>query len=179
MNSIPQSSQQLLSCSNPNLFTSLLPKAAPPASSLPLSPASPVHPALWSTALSLTLPLPKRTLSPSNRIPSRITLFIPVLSPPKWQSAQLKNPAQSLALVSPELQALMRNLSLPALSISPLPIRRFKMFSFAAIFFRITTATSSVKKPSLLPWILPPPSSFPPAASPTLPGPAAPPLSIP
>lgn len=95
------------------------------------------------------------------------------LSPPKWQSAQLKNPAQSLALVSPALQVLMRNLSLPALSISPWPIRRSKMFSFAAIFFRITTATSSAKKPSLLPWILSPPSSLPPAASPTLPGLAA------
>lgn len=45
--------------------------------------------------------------------------------------------------------------------------------------FRITTATSSVKKPSLLLWILSPPSSLPPAASPTLPGPAAPLLSIP
>ena len=45
--------------------------------------------------------------------------------------------------------------------------------------FRITTVTSSVKKPSLLPWILSPPSSLPPAASPTLPGPAAPLSSIP
>lgn len=45
-----------------------------------------------------------------------------------------QNPAQSLALVSPALQVLMRNLSLPALSISPWPIRRSKMFSFAAIF---------------------------------------------
>lgn len=179
MNSILSPPNSLLSCSNPNLFTSLLPKAAPPASSLPLSPVFPAHPASWSMALSLTLPLPKWTLSLSNRIPSRITLFIPVLSPPKWQSAQLKNLAQSLALASPALQVLMQNLSLPALSISPWPIRRFKMFSFAAIFFRITTATSSVKKPSLLPWILSPPSSLPPAASPTLPGPAAPLLSIP
>lgn len=54
-----------------------------------------------------------------------------------------------------------------------------KMFSSAAIFFRITTATSSAKKPSLLPWILSPPLSLLPAASPTLPGPAAPLLSIP
>lgn len=45
--------------------------------------------------------------------------------------------------------------------------------------FRITTAISSVKKPSLLPWILSPPLSLLPAASPTLPGPAAPLLSIP
>lgn len=45
--------------------------------------------------------------------------------------------------------------------------------------FRITTAISSVKKPSLLPWILSPPLSLLPAASPTLPGPAALPLSIP
>lgn len=45
--------------------------------------------------------------------------------------------------------------------------------------FRITTATSSVKKPSLLLWILSPPSSLPPAASPTLPGLAAPLSSIP
>lgn len=59
MNSIPQSSQQLVELLKSNLFTSLLPKAAPPASSLPLSPASPAHPALWSMALSPTLPLPK------------------------------------------------------------------------------------------------------------------------
>lgn len=90
-----------------------------------------------------------------------------------------QNLAQSLALASPALQVLMQNLSLSALSISPWPIRRFKMFSSAAIFFRITTAISSVKKPSLLPWILSPPLSLPPAASPTLPGPAAPLLSIP
>lgn len=45
-----------------------------------------------------------------------------------------QNLAQSLALASPALQVLMQNLSLPALFISPWPIRRFKMFLSAAIF---------------------------------------------
>lgn len=59
MNSIPQSSQQLVELLKSKSLHISLPKAAPPASFLPLSPVSPAHPALWSMALSPTLPLPK------------------------------------------------------------------------------------------------------------------------
>ena len=58
MNSIPQSSQQLVELlKSKSLHISAAESCT--ASSLPLSPASPAHPALWSMALSPTLPLPK------------------------------------------------------------------------------------------------------------------------
>lgn len=173
MNSIPQSSQQLVellkskslhisaaeSCTA-GLFSSSL--ASIPGASSVMEYGFVTYSAATKTNLVSVKP---------DTIKNYTVYSGPVTAQMAIGAAQ--NLAQSLALVSPALQVLMRNLSLPALSISPWPIRRSKMFSFAAIFFRITTATSSAKKPSLLPWILSPPSSLPPAASPTLPGLAA------
>lgn len=59
MNSIPQSSQQLVELLKSKSLHISAAESCTAASSLPLSPASPAHPALWSMALSPTLPLPK------------------------------------------------------------------------------------------------------------------------
>lgn len=59
MNSIPQSSQQLVELlKSKSLHISAAESCTAGLFSSSLA-ASPAHPALWSTALSLTLPLPK------------------------------------------------------------------------------------------------------------------------
>lgn len=178
MNSILSPPNSLLSCSNPNLFTSLLPKAAPPASSLPLSPASPAHPVLWSTVCHLLCRCQNEPcLCQTGYHQELYCLFRSCRRPNgNRRSSKIRRRAwrwyhrhcRSSCRISACRHCLYRRGQ----------FRDPKCFR-SPLSFQDHDRNIIRQKPSLLLWILSLPSPLLPAASPTLPGPAAPPLSIP